>query len=308
MEKIYKLPPSDLLNDYPTERNLVAFKEFINSNEFQNFRGDLPIILGKSLNDGKKIVDLSTLPHLLIGGATGQGLSLFIDCIISSLLFKKYPHELKFAFIDPRDVQFHQYEEISQFMLKIDQSIASATDSVKSSQILASIYNEIKFRTELLNNAKAKNINEYNRLLKDILPNPESDHRYLPRIVLIVYEFQLIADALGDIFYENIRKITSQNNTGIHLILATQQIHSRQLPCNLRDNFKARISFTVQLESDSIKILGRAGAENLNGRGEMLYKFNDNIERIKGAYIDFNDTLKICEHIKSMTWPSTSMV
>lgn len=240
------------------------------------------------------------MPHLLVAGATGQGKSVGLNCIIASLLYKKHPGELKFVLIDPKMVEFSLYSRLeNHYLAKLpDEEDPIVTDPNKALVTLASLCEEMDNRYELLKSASVRNLEEYNRKFSERRLNPEKGHRYMPYIVVVVDEFaDLIMTAGKDISMYIARIAQKARAVGMHMILATQRPSTDIITGMIKANFPGRIAFRVAQMVDSKTILDRPGANRLIGRGDMLFSHNSKIERVQCAFIDTPEVEALVDHI-----------
>jgi len=279
---------------------MVSMRSVINSSKFQNTNMDLPIVFGKTISNEVFMADLAKMPHLLMAGATGQGKSVGINAIITSLILKKHPSELKFVMVDPKKVELSLYSKIERhYLAKLsDGEDAIITDNAKVINTLNSLCMEMDQRYELLKNAFCKNIKEYNKKFSERKLNPENGHRYLPYIVLVVDEFaDLIMTAGKEVELPIARLAQLARAIGIHLIVATQRPSVNVITGMIKANFPARVAFRVISGMDSRTILDTSGAEQLVGRGDMLYFNGNDLIRLQCAFVDTPEVEKIADFI-----------
>ncbi|HPE39748.1 MAG TPA: DNA translocase FtsK 4TM domain-containing protein, partial [Bacteroidales bacterium] len=280
---------------------IVSMKEIINSEKFQNNKYDLPIGLGKTISNEPFVVDLAKMPHLLMAGATGQGKSVGLNAIITSLLYKKHPSELKFVLIDPKKVEFTLYSILERhYLAKLpDSNEPIITDSKKVIQTLNSLCVEMDSRYELLKLAKTRNIKEYNAKFCTRKLSPAFGHRYLPYIVLIIDEFgDLIMTSGREIETPIARLAQLARAIGIHLIIATQRPSVNIITGIIKANFPSRIAFRVSSKIDSRTILDGNGADQLIGKGDMLLSTGSDLIRLQCAFVDTPEVEKIAQFIE----------
>jgi S-DNA-T family DNA segregation ATPase FtsK/SpoIIIE len=280
---------------------LVSMKEIIGSDKFLNNEFDLPIGLGKTISNKPFVVDLAKMPHLLMAGATGQGKSVGLNAIITSLLYKKHPSELKFVLIDPKRVELTLYNVIeNHYLAKLpDAENAIVTDTKKVVQTVNSLCVEMDNRLSLLSSAKAKNIKEYNLKFCKRQLSPALGHRYLPYIVLIVDEFaDLIMTAGKDVENPIARLAQLARAIGIHLIIATQRPSVNIITGSIKANFPARLAFRVVQKVDSRTILDANGADRLIGKGDMLLSTGSDLIRLQCAFVDTPEVERIAQFIE----------
>lgn len=286
-------------NSNPT---MVSMRSVIASNKFQQAKMDLPIAFGKTIENETFVADLSKMPHLLMAGATGQGKSVGLNAIIASLLYKKHPTELKFVMVDPKKVELTLYSKIERhYLAKLpDSEDAIITDNTKVIHTLNSLCIEMDDRYELLKNAFVRNIKEYNEKFKQRKLNPEHGHRYLPYIVLIVDEFaDLIMTAGKEVETPIARLAQLARAVGIHLIIATQRPSVNVITGIIKANFPARVAFRVTSKIDSRTILDSSGADQLIGKGDMLFTTGNELVRLQCAFVDTPEVDDITEYIGS---------
>lgn len=286
-------------NSNPT---VVSMRSVIASNKFQQSKMELPIAFGKTIENETLVVDLAKMPHLLMAGATGQGKSVGLNAIIASLLYKKHPTELKFVLVDPKKVELTLYSKIERhYLAKLPGSEeAIITDNTKVINTLKSLCSEMEDRYEMLKNAFVRNISEYNEKFKQRKLNPEKGHKYLPYIVLIVDEFaDLIMTAGKEVEMPIARLAQLARAVGIHLIIATQRPSVNVITGIIKANFPTRVAFRVTSKIDSRTILGTSGADQLIGKGDMLYTAGNEPIRIQCAFVDTPEVEEITEFIGS---------
>lgn len=282
------------------KRSIVSMKTLIRSDKFQNAPMNLPIAIGKKIDNENFIVDLTTMPHLLMAGATGQGKSVGINAILVSLLYKKHPSQLKLVLVDPKKVELSIYKVIEKhFLAKLPgEEEAIITDTKKVVNTLNALCIEMDNRYDLLKDAGARNIKEYNNKFIHRRLNPDNGHKYLPFIVLVVDEFaDLIMTAGKEIEMPIARLAQLARAVGIHLIIATQRPSVNILTGTIKANFPARIAFKVSSKVDSRTILDAGGAEQLIGKGDMLISYNGDITRLQCAFVDTPEVEEIVNFI-----------
>ncbi|WP_241286180.1 FtsK/SpoIIIE family DNA translocase [Chryseobacterium arthrosphaerae] len=279
---------------------MVSMRSVIASQKFQNTDMDLPVVFGKTISNEIFMADLSKMPHLLMAGATGQGKSVGINAILTSLLYKKHPSELKFVMVDPKKVELSLYSKIERhYLAKLpDAEEAIITDTNKVINTLNSLCIEMDTRYDLLKNAFCKNLKEYNKKFTERKLNPENGHRYLPYIVLVVDEFaDLIMTAGKEVELPIARLAQLARAVGIHLIVATQRPSVNVITGMIKANFPARAAFRVISSVDSRTILDSPGADQLIGKGDMLYFNGNEILRLQCAFVDTPEVERIAEFI-----------
>ncbi|KQT23224.1 cell division protein FtsK [Chryseobacterium sp. Leaf405] len=279
---------------------MVSMRSVIASHKFQNTDMDLPVVFGKTISNEIFMADLSKMPHLLMAGATGQGKSVGINAILTSLLYKKHPSELKFVMVDPKKVELSLYSKIERhYLAKLpDSDDAIITDTNKVINTLNSLCVEMDQRYDLLKNAFCKNLKEYNKKFTERKLNPENGHRYLPYIVLVVDEFaDLIMTAGKEVELPIARLAQLARAVGIHLIVATQRPSVNVITGMIKANFPARAAFRVISSVDSRTILDSPGADQLIGKGDMLYFNGNEILRLQCAFVDTPEVERLAEFI-----------
>lgn len=291
-----------------SKAKIVPMRDIIASKKFQESTYELPIALGKTITNEVFIADLCKMPHVLVAGATGQGKSVGLNAIITSLLYKKHPAELKFVMVDPKMVEFSMYNPIEKhFLAKLpDGKEAIITDPTKVIQTLQSLCIEMDNRYELLKAANVRQIKEYNQKFINRQLNPEKGHKYLPYIVVIIDEFgDLIMTAGKEIETPIARIAQKARAVGIHMIIATQRPAANIITGVIRANFPARIAFKVSTMMESRIILDTPGADQLIGRGDMLISQSNELTRIQCAFVDTPEVERIAEYInKQQGYPT----
>jgi S-DNA-T family DNA segregation ATPase FtsK/SpoIIIE len=281
---------------------IVSMHSVISSRKFQESQMELPIALGKTISNETFVVDLATMPHLLMAGATGQGKSVGLNAVLTSLLYKKHPAEVKFILVDPKKVELTLFNKIERhYLAKLpDVEEAIITDTTKVVHTLNSLCIEMDNRYDLLKNAMVRNIKEYNAKFKARKLNPNDGHQFLPYIVLVIDEFaDLIMTAGKEIETPIARLAQLARAIGIHLIVATQRPSVNVITGIIKANFPARIAFRVTSKIDSRTILDAGGADQLIGRGDLLYTAGNTLSRIQCAFIDTPEVEKITDFIGS---------
>lgn len=281
---------------------IVAMKSILTSKKFVQSNYDLPIGLGKTISNESYIADLAKMPHLLMAGATGQGKSVGLNAIISSLIYKKHPATLKFVLVDPKKVELTLYNKIERhYLAKLpDNEEAIVTDTREVVRTLNSMVIEMEDRYNLLKDAQVKGISEYNRKFIARRLNPENGHRFMPYIVLIIDEFaDLIMTSGKEIEGPITRLAQLARAIGIHLIIATQRPSVNIITGSIKANFPARIAYRVISKVDSRTILDTGGADQLVGRGDMLLSTGKELVRLQGAFIDTDEIENLTEYIGS---------
>ncbi len=279
---------------------IVSMRAAIASKKFQEAEMQLPIAFGKTISNETLVVDLAKMPHLLMAGATGQGKSVGLNCILTSILYKKHPAEVKFVLVDPKKVELTLFNKIERhYLAKLpDSEEAIITDNSKVINTLNSLCIEMDNRYEMLKNAFCRNIVEYNKKFKERKLNPNDGHKFLPYIVLVVDEFaDLIMTAGKEVETPIARLAQLARAIGIHLIIATQRPSVNVITGMIKANFPARVAFRVMSKIDSRTILDSGGADQLIGRGDMLYTQGNELIRIQCAFVDTPEVEKITEFI-----------
>ena len=289
------------------DKEIVPMRSSILSKRFQQFKGELPVVIGRTIQNENFVFDLAKMPHLLVAGATGQGKSVGLNAIITSLLYRKHPSELKFVLIDPKQVEFSLYSKIERHFLAKMQSEEEAivTDAKKAVYTLNALCIEMEQRLELCKKAHARNIIEYNEKFRNYQLNPENGHRFLPYIVVVVDEFADLIMTAKEVEAPVMRLAQKARAIGIHLIIATQRPDVRVITGGIKANFPARIAFRVMQMVDSRTIIDQPGANQLIGRGDMLFSNNGEITRVQCALVDTPEVEKIVDFIaKQNGYPS----
>ena len=286
-------------NKKPT---MVSMKSVISSTKFQNSEMELPVALGKTISNETFVIDLAKMPHLLMAGATGQGKSVGLNAVLTSLLYKKHPAEVKFVLVDPKKVELTLFNKIERhYLAKLpDTEEAIITDTTKVVNTLNSLCLEMDARYDLLKLAMVRNIKEYNAKFKARKLNPNDGHQFLPYIVLVIDEFaDLIMTAGKEIETPIARLAQLARAIGIHLIVATQRPSVNVITGIIKANFPARAAFRVTSKIDSRTILDSQGADQLIGRGDMLFSGGNEIIRLQCAFVDTPEIEKITDFIGS---------
>ncbi|MEO8412794.1 MAG: DNA translocase FtsK [Ginsengibacter sp.] len=282
------------------KKTVVSMRTLLNSEKFQNNHFSLPIAIGKKIDNENFIVDLTTMPHLLMAGATGQGKSVGLNAILVSLLYKKHPSQLKLVLIDPKKVELSIYQSIEKhYLAKLPgEEDAIITDTKKVIHTLNALCIEMDNRYDLLKEAGTRNIKEYNEKFVSRKLNPEKGHQYLPFIVLVIDEFaDLIMTAGKEVEMPIARLAQLARAVGIHLIIATQRPSVNIITGTIKANFPARIAFKVSSKIDSRTILDVGGAEQLIGKGDMLISYNGELTRLQCAFVDTPEVDKVTDFI-----------
>ncbi len=295
-------------NKNPT---MVPMKTVIASAKFQEAEMELPIALGKTISNETFVFDLAKMPHLLMAGATGQGKSVGLNAVLTSLLYKKHPAEVKFVLVDPKKVELTLFNKIERhYLAKLpDSEDAIITDNSKVINTLNSLCIEMDNRYSLLKDAMVRNIKEYNEKFKARKLNPEHGHQFLPYIVLVVDEFaDLIMTAGKEVEVPIARLAQLARAIGIHLIIATQRPSVNVITGMIKANFPARIAFRVTSKIDSRTILDSGGADQLIGRGDLLFSNGNDLIRVQCAFVDTPEVEKIVDYIGSQKAYATAFM
>jgi S-DNA-T family DNA segregation ATPase FtsK/SpoIIIE len=279
---------------------MVSMRSLIASEKFQNFDGELPVVMGKTITNETYVFDLTKMPHLLVAGSTGQGKSVGLNAILISILYKKHPAQVKFVLVDPKKVELTLYNKIERhFLAKLPgEEDAIITDTSKVVNTLNSLCIEMDERYELLKDAGVRTIKEYNAKFIARRLNPEKGHRYLPYIVVLIDEFaDLIMTAGKEVEHPIARIAQLARAIGIHLIVATQRPSVNVITGMIKANFPARIAFRVLSKIDSRTILDASGADQLIGRGDMLISNGSDVKRLQCGFVDTPEVEEICSFI-----------
>ncbi|NCP45928.1 MAG: DNA translocase FtsK, partial [Flavobacteriales bacterium] len=279
---------------------IVSMRLAIASDKFQNAKMELPIVMGKTITNENYVFDLAKMPHLLMAGATGQGKSVGLNAVITSLLYKKHPSQLKFVLVDPKKVELTLYNKIERhYLAKLpDTEEAIITDNQKVINTLNSLCIEMDTRYGLLKDAQVRNIVEYNSKFVARKLNPNDGHKFLPYIVLVIDEFaDLIMTAGKEVETPIARLAQLARAIGIHLIIATQRPSANIITGIIKANFPGRIAFRVTSGIDSRTILDSSGADQLIGRGDMLISQGNDLIRVQCAFVDTPEVERICDFI-----------
>ena len=279
---------------------VVSGQSVIGSKAFQESKADLPMVLGKTISNEPFVIDLAKMPHMLVAGATGQGKSVGLNAMIASLLYKKHPAELKLVLVDPKKVEFSVYSELDHhFLAQLeDAKEPVVTDVKKVVRTLNSLCAEMDARYDLLKVAKVRNIKEYNERFNSRRLNPNNGHRFLPYIVVVIDEFgDLIMTAGKEVELPIARIAQLARAVGIHMIIATQRPTTNIITGTIKANFPARIAFRVAAMIDSRTILDRPGANQLIGKGDMLFLQGNDPVRVQCAFIDTPEIENIVKYI-----------
>ena len=292
-------------------RKIVSMKSLISSKKFQEAEMELPLALGKTISNETFVVDFSRMPHLLMAGATGQGKSVGINAIITSLLYKKHPSEIKFILVDPKKVELTLFNKIERhYLAKLPASEEPIiTDNKVVIKTLNSLCIEMEQRYDLLKNGLCRNIKEYNIKFKKRKLNPNDGHKFLPYLVLVIDEFADLIMTTGKEVETPIARLAQlARAVGIHLLIATQRPSVNVITGLIKANFPARIAFRVTSKVDSRTILDSGGADQLIGRGDMLYTQGNDLTRLQCGFIDTDEIEKITELIGAQKGYSDSFI
>lgn len=283
-------------------REMVSMRSVLSTEKFMKSDKELPVMLGKTISNEAHLIDLAKLPHLLIAGATGQGKSVGLNAILTSLLYKKHPSQLKFILVDPKKVELTLFNKIERHFLAMlpNSEEAIITDTKKVVNTLNSLCIEMDLRYDLLKEAGARNLKEYNNKFIKRKLNPENGHRFLPYIVLVIDELADLMMTAGKEVETPIARLAQLARAiGIHLVVATQRPSVNVITGIIKANFPARLSFKVTSKIDSRTILDTGGADQLIGMGDMLLSMGSDIIRLQCAFVDTPEVERICEYIGS---------
>jgi S-DNA-T family DNA segregation ATPase FtsK/SpoIIIE len=281
-------------------REMVGMKSVLSTDKFMKSNMDLPVVLGKTISNEIFIIDLAKMPHLLMAGATGQGKSVGINVLLTSLLYKKHPSQLKFVLVDPKKVELSLFNKIERHFLAMlpDGEEAIITDTKKVVNTLNSLCIEMDTRYDLLKDAGARNLKEYNQKFVSRRLNPEKGHRFMPFIVLVIDELADLMMTAGKEVETPIARLAQLARAiGIHLVVATQRPSVNVITGTIKANFPARLSFRVTSKIDSRTILDSGGADQLVGMGDMLFSQGSEIIRLQCAFVDTPEVENICDFI-----------
>ena len=281
------------------DKQVVSMYSAVRSLRFQESKAELPVVIGRTIQNENYVFDLAKMPHLLVAGATGQGKSVGLNAIITSLLYRKHPAQLKFVMIDPKMVEFSLYAKIERhFLAKMEsEDDAIITDPKKAVYTLNSLCTEMDNRLELCKKAGARNIAEYNEKFTSRRLNPMNGHRYLPYIVVVVDEFADLIMTAREVEGPVMRLAQKARAIGIHLIIATQRPDVKVITGGIKANFPARIAFRVMQMIDSRTIIDQPGANQLIGRGDMLFSKDGDLTRIQCALVETKEVERIVDYI-----------
>lgn len=304
----YILPAIDILNEEtssesvsdtdPKISTVVPMRSLLHSPKFQESDMELPMAIGRTISNEVLIGDLCKMRHLLVAGATGTGKSVCLHTIITSLLFKKQPSELKFVLIDPKHCEFCVYQKLeNHYLAKLPgDNEPIVTDAGKALEVLSSLCIKMEDRFNRLMSAKVRNIKEHNKKCRD------DGNREMPYIVVVIDEYSDLIAAKGKAIEENIIRLAQRAHAvGIHLILSTHRVSCNIVTGWLKADFPARITFRVATNAESRSILDREGAQVLKGNGDMLFSINSQTDRVQGAFIAPSETERLCDYINKQT-------
>lgn len=294
----YNYPTIDLLNGKVSDYRMVSFRSILDSCEFRDSDMELPMVLGRNVSNEVFMADLSKLPHLLMAGATGIGKSVALSTIITSLLYKKHPSQLKLVLFDPKNCEFGAYRNLEHHFLAKSpgDNDPIVTDVDKALDTLVSLCIEMNNRFNNLMLANVRNVKEYNKKFLEDFLKPEEGHSYMPYIVVVIDEFSdLIATGGKEIENDIIRLAQKSHCVGIHLIISTQRTNF--ITGSIKANFPGRIAFKTLTNADSRVIIDRPDAEFLTGCGDMLFSKGGNLDSVQGAFINPSETERLCEYI-----------
>ncbi len=283
-----------------TKKEMVSIRSILSTEKFMKSDMDLPIAFGKTITNEVFVTDLAKMPHLLMAGATGQGKSVGLNTILTSLLYKRHPSQLKFVLVDPKKVELSLFNKIERhFLAKLpDTDEAIITDTKKVVNTLNSLCMEMDMRYDLLKDAGCRNLKEYNRKFVERKLNPQKGHRFMPYIVLVIDELADLMMTAGKEVETPIARLAQLARAiGIHLVVATQRPSVNVITGIIKANFPARISFKVTSKIDSRTILDAGGADQLIGQGDMLFSIGSDMIRIQCAFVDTPEVDRICDHI-----------
>ncbi|MEM6299204.1 MAG: DNA translocase FtsK, partial [Bacteroidota bacterium] len=282
------------------DRETVSLKSLIQSKVFRETKKDLPVVFGKTISNEVFITDLAKMPHLLIGGATGQGKSVGINVLLTSLLYKRHPGELKIVLIDPKKVEFSLYNKLQKHFIAHlpDSSESVITESDEAIRVLNALCVEMDKRYTLLKRAKCRQVKEYNAKMLSGKISMEDGHRFLPYIVIVIDELADLMLTVGKSIEKPIARLAQMARAvGMHMVVATQRPSVNVLTGVIKANFPARMAFRVTSKVDSRVVLDMGGAEQLVGRGDMLLSNGSEVIRLQCAFIDTEEVEGICDFV-----------
>ncbi len=296
--EFYQYPTLDLLNDYASDPDILSLKDILGTNEFQNTAMDLPCAIGKKDNGELLIFDLAEAPHLMVSGASGMGVTVFFNTIITSLLYKKHPAEMKLILMDPKKIEFSLYDPLKyHFLAGLPDGDPVITDMGKMSETILSLSKLMEKRLELFKDAGVRNIKDYNKKFCARRINPVKGHGYMPYIIVLIDEYDVVSNYVRAIEtpLENISRIG--RSVGIHLIISVQRPVGTVISAGIKANISSRIAFRVTSVNESRNILGMRGAERLQRPGEMIYTNGIDLIKSKCAFIDTEEIDRINDFI-----------
>lgn len=298
MAEIDPFRPAIIIEIPNTNRGTVSMYSLIQSDTFRENKAELPLAIGQTVENAPFILDLTEISHLLIAGATGQGKSVALHAMITSLLYSKHPTQLKFVMIDPKRIEFTPYGKIERnFLTKMEPEEAIITDPYKIVDMLNILCLEMDNRLELQKEASVRNIAEYNEKFTSRQLDSRHGHRYLPYIVVVIDEYADLIISVRKIENLVARLAQKGHAVGIHLVISTQRPSSNVITGMIKANFPARIAFRVVSRIDSRTIIDSPGAEQLIGHGDMLISVAGKTTRVQGAWIDPSETERIVQFI-----------
>jgi S-DNA-T family DNA segregation ATPase FtsK/SpoIIIE len=283
-------------------KETVSIRSVISTEKFIKSNFDLPVVFGKTISNEVFVIDLAKLPHLLMAGATGQGKSVGLNVLLTSLIYRKHPSQLKFVLVDPKKVELSLFNKIERHFLAMLPGTEDAiiTDTKKVVHTLNSLCIEMDTRYDLLKDANCRNLKEYNAKFVERKLNPENGHRFMPYIVLVIDELADLMMTAGKEVETPIARLAQLARAiGIHLVVATQRPSVNVITGIIKANFPARLSFKVTSKIDSRTILDAGGADQLVGQGDMLYSHGSELIRLQCAFVDTPEVERVCEYIGS---------
>ena len=297
----YDYPTLDLLEDHSSDKDIISVKSILSTPDFQGTSMQLPCAIGKKENGDILMFDLANNPHFMISGSSGMGVSIFFNALITSLLYKKHPAEIKFVMVDPKKIEFSLYKPLeNHFLAKLPDRESIVTDMSRVTETFISLEKEVEARQELLKNASVRTIKDYNEKFCDRKLNPNDGHRYMPYIVIFIDEYDDLTRSCGRFMESSLEKITQMGRaTGISLIISILRPVGTVISSAIKANIMGRISFRVTSSNESRNILGQAGAEKLMRPGDMI--LYNGVDLIKGrcAYMELSEVNRINDFIKN---------
>ena len=297
----FQNPTLDLLDDYSSDPNIISLKDILGYSEFQNTTMELPCAIGKKDNGELLMIDLAEAPHIMVSGASGMGVSVFFSTIITSLLYKKHPAEMKLVMMDPKKIEFSLYNPLKYYYLAgLPDTDPVMTDMGRMSELILSLYKEMENRLELFKAAGVRTIKDYNRKFCERKINPVKGHDYMPHIVVLIDEYDVISANYGRVIETPLESLSRTGRTvGIHMIISVQRPVGTVISSGIKANISTRIAFRVTSVNESRNILGIGGAEKLKKPGEMIYTNGIELVKAKCAFIDTEEVDRINEYIKA---------